>query len=168
MSRALATLRDVTLADGSVAHVELFLSTEEASGVVFAAMVVLQDAEGRYAVVYSPRRQEWSSPGGGCEPGETAREAAVREVLEETGLSLDPNSLEAWGYEHYEPVSMTGRWPSGGSLQVYLARIDESAPAVASSEDDAVDAQWVTAPRFITLCSDRFWWPIVEAALRRP
>lgn len=169
MSRPLASLRDVTFADGSVAHVELFLSEEEAGGIVFAAMVVLKDAEGRYAAVYSPRRKEWSAPGGGCEPGESARAAAVREVWEETGLVLDPDALTPWGYEHYEPVSVTGRWPqTESSLQVYLATIAEASPPVASTENDAVDAQWVTAAQFAELCSDRFWWPIVEAAINRP
>lgn len=31
----------------------------------------------------------WFTPGGGLEPGETPREAALREVREETGLSLE-------------------------------------------------------------------------------
>lgn len=30
----------------------------------------------------------WFTPGGGLEPGETPREAALREVFEETGISL--------------------------------------------------------------------------------
>jgi len=35
-----------------------------------------------------PRRGEWSIPGGSHDVGETVREAAVREVMEETGITI--------------------------------------------------------------------------------
>lgn len=35
----------------------------------------------------------WVTPGGGIDPGESETEAAVREVREETGFDLDPDSL---------------------------------------------------------------------------
>jgi 8-oxo-dGTP pyrophosphatase MutT (NUDIX family) len=45
----------------------------------------------------------WGIPAGGIDAGETAREAAVRELAEETGLRADPEALvelptlyEAW------------------------------------------------------------------------
>lgn len=37
--------------------------------------------------------QWWVLPGGGIDAGESSRTAAVREVLEETGLRLDPDEL---------------------------------------------------------------------------
>ncbi len=40
-----------------------------------------------------PSRSFWFTPGGGLEPGETAREGAVRELLEETGFRLEPHEL---------------------------------------------------------------------------
>ena len=40
-----------------------------------------------------PARSFWFTPGGGLEPGESAREGAVRELLEETGFRLEPDEL---------------------------------------------------------------------------
>jgi 8-oxo-dGTP diphosphatase len=39
---------------------------------------------------HAPLAGEWSIPGGALELGETLREAAVREVLEETTLGIEP------------------------------------------------------------------------------
>jgi 8-oxo-dGTP pyrophosphatase MutT (NUDIX family) len=36
----------------------------------------------------------WYTPGGQIEPGETARQTAVRELVEEIGLAVDPEALE--------------------------------------------------------------------------
>lgn len=49
-------------------------------------------------------------PGGGIETGETAKQAVVREMHEETGLRIIPESIIEYGYVHnvrkgkYEPV----------------------------------------------------------------
>ena len=37
----------------------------------------------------------WAPPSGGCEPGETVAEAAMREVQEETGLAVIPQRVVA-------------------------------------------------------------------------
>jgi 8-oxo-dGTP diphosphatase len=55
--------------------------------------VVLRKAQGRAEVLLVRRGTEpmagsWSLPGGVIELGETAREACVREMLEETGLAV--------------------------------------------------------------------------------
>ena len=63
-----------------------------------AARVILLDADDRLLLVRGhdadqPERSWWFTVGGGMEPGEDARSAAVREVREETGLVLDPGAL---------------------------------------------------------------------------
>ncbi|WP_129669542.1 NUDIX hydrolase [Phytoactinopolyspora endophytica] len=40
-------------------------------------------------VVHRPKYDDWSLPKGKLDPGETWEEAAVREVLEETGLTVE-------------------------------------------------------------------------------
>lgn len=42
---------------------------------------------------HQPDRSWWFTPGGGIEPGEGPREAAARELAEETGLLVRPDQL---------------------------------------------------------------------------
>ena len=165
-STVLARLREVRFADGSVANVDLVRSDEPVpESEVFAAMVVLQDADGRYAVAYSPRRREWGPPGGWREPGESVVECVLREVREETGLELAGASLTVCGEERFTPVSLTGRWPSeGGSMQLFRAQITSATPDLVATEDDAVDPQWMTVEEFRSRSGERFWWPLIEDA----
>lgn len=46
-------------------------------------------------VLAVPRRSgnQWGLPGGKVEKGETPRQAAIREMVEETGVSLDPTYI---------------------------------------------------------------------------
>jgi len=166
VSEVLAALRDVGFADGSVAHVDLVRDAEPAvESEVFAAMVVVAADDGRYAVVYSPRRKEWSVPGGWREAGEGVGACAVREVWEETGLRLDEVGLEPVGHERFQPVSLHGRWPEdGGLMQLFRTRVSGTGALVAAL-DDAVDPCWLTAGEFERRCGQRFWWPLVAIAL---
>lgn len=53
-----------------------------------AGGVVVRERDGRseLAVVHRPRYDDWTLPKGKLDPGEGFEEAALREVLEETGL----------------------------------------------------------------------------------
>lgn len=55
-----------------------------ASGVIFRDGTVLLVERGK-----PPVSGVWSLPGGHIEPGETAREAARREIMEETGVTAE-------------------------------------------------------------------------------
>lgn len=60
-----------------------------------AAYAVVVDADGRLLLTHlsAPGDDRWTLPGGGIEPGEDPRDAAVREVLEETGLLVELDGL---------------------------------------------------------------------------
>lgn len=62
---------------------------ESESKVRVRGSAVILDAERRVLLVRQfPDSDFWLLPGGGAEPGELSREAAVREVREETGLDV--------------------------------------------------------------------------------
>ena len=150
--------------DGTRAAVDLLVSDRPVTTPgVFAAMVFVQDADGRFAVVHSPRRDSWGSPGGWLEPGESATEAAVREVREETGLELTADDLEVCAYERFEvDGEVRGRWPAGRSyLQVFRARLTLAGPEMTASEPDVDGWRWVTPAQLESLCGREFWWPLV-------
>ncbi|MDO4551940.1 MAG: NUDIX hydrolase [Bacillota bacterium] len=66
--------------------------------------VVVPDENGRVLLACQKHedREIWMLPGGGIEEDEDASQAAVREILEETGLVVDPGPL-LWHVEEVSP-----------------------------------------------------------------
>ncbi|WP_311836172.1 NUDIX domain-containing protein [Cellulomonas fimi] len=71
-----------------------------ADGVRFrqAARVLLVDESDRVLLVHGSdvdqrERTWWFTVGGGLEPGEDPRDGAVRELVEETGIAISPDTL---------------------------------------------------------------------------
>ncbi len=50
--------------------------------------------KGKVLLVKDSKSQTWEFPGGGLDKGETKEEGIVREFLEETGLQVNPDSIE--------------------------------------------------------------------------
>lgn len=82
------------------------------------------------------RRRDWDLPGGVIDPGETAAQAAVREVWEETGARV--KVIEMLGTQELElfgPKPERYRWPYPVSIQTYfLCRLVELCPLDENSE----------------------------------
>lgn len=104
---------------------------------VLAASAVITDESGRILLVRrgrEPGRGLWSVPGGKVEPGESLQEAAVREVREETGLTVSIGR-ELW----------TVDVPTGDGR---MYEIHDFAATVVSGTlhagDDADEAGWFT------------------------
>ena len=79
-----------------------------------AARVLLLDGGGRVLLFrgHDPARPEegtwWFTVGGGLDDGETPRAAAVRELLEETGLTVAPDSLSGPVHREVADFSLVG------------------------------------------------------------
>lgn len=82
--------------------VEIDSATPRLDDVTFidrpAARVLLVDGAGRTLLFRGgdparPGQRWWFTPGGGLNPAETRAEGAARELLEETGLRVDPAEL---------------------------------------------------------------------------
>jgi 8-oxo-dGTP pyrophosphatase MutT (NUDIX family) len=66
--------------------------------------IVVRNKEGKYLIGYRADTHTWGGAGGHVEPGEDPRDAAVRELYEETHINADPEDLtfikKIQGYDH--------------------------------------------------------------------
>jgi 8-oxo-dGTP diphosphatase len=108
---------------------------------------VLIEEDGRYLLVKraaEPDAGLWSIPGGLIEVGEKAADAAVREALEETGLSVEIMN-------RVDVVDKIVR-DDDGNVRYHFIIIDFHARSLSGEMrpmDDALDAAWVTPEGFI-------------------
>ncbi|GEO42207.1 DNA mismatch repair protein MutT [Skermanella aerolata] len=90
----------------------------------------------------APRLGQWGLPGGAQSAGETLFEAAVREVLEETGLEVVPHAVVT----ALDSISRD----DAGNVQFHYTLVEvvaECGPGEPVAADDAMDARWVPADR---------------------
>jgi 8-oxo-dGTP diphosphatase len=105
----------------------------------FTADVVAIDPAGRVLLVErgdEPHKGALALPGGRVNRGETSRQAAARELFEETGIRVDPASLRQLG-----AWDAPDRDPRGRYVTVaYVAELPE--PVEPTAGDDAAAARW--------------------------
>lgn len=102
-------------------------------GLTLGVRVMVFDDEGRVLMVEHTYTPGWHFPGGGVERGETAEQAAVRELEEEAGLraTVRPRLVSIHA--------------SGGSFRgdhVLLYRVDAWTPTLATSRGEILRTDW--------------------------
>ncbi len=117
-----------------------------------ASLVVLWHGD-RCLMVFNRFRQLWELPGGMIDPGETPREAAVRELEEESGQR--PDKLDLAG------VALVTCAPDDRRefLAIYRGRVDAPVPFVPNDEMSGA-TWWHLAERLTDLTP-------IDAALAR-
>ncbi|WP_229869275.1 NUDIX domain-containing protein [Streptomyces inusitatus] len=113
--------------------------TETFETIRYTADVVAVTPDGRVLLIeraHEPYRGSWALPGGHVDPGETAVEAAARELAEETRVRVGPEDLRQIGV-----WDRPGRDPRGRYVTVaYLAVVPAGTTVLAG--DDARAARW--------------------------
>lgn len=105
-----------------------------------------------------PRLGEWSLPGGRIEPGETAIDAAIRELREETGVEARLTGL-------LDVVD--GIFPSAGKHYVLIDYAAEWVAGEPVAGDDALEARFVALDQVEALIDWRETRRIIGLAVAR-
>ena len=101
-----------------------------------AVGAIVFDGDGRLLLIRRanpPSQGLWSLPGGRVETGESAEQAVVRELLEETGLR---------GVITAEAGTVRLPAPGGGHYRVRDFRLDVVGSMEPTAGDDAAEAGW--------------------------
>ena len=102
---------------------------------------IITDPAGRLLLInrgHEPEAGRWSLPGGRIEPGESDEQALVREIGEETGLTVTVGRL----------IGSVDRPQPGGRVLVIRDYAAEVTGGDLTAGDDAIGARWVSLPGF--------------------
>ncbi len=89
---------------------------------------IILDGQQNLLIVYGKPSQKWGVPKGVLNPDESFLAGALREIREETGLCLEPESIEKlvfWGVNR---------------ARLYILRVDETKPELKPKDENEIEA----------------------------
>lgn len=147
-------------------RVDIWMGSQTPSrplGPCTAAFVVAHRPDGRMLLV-EHRDRGPDLPGGHLEPGETPAAAAVRELAEETGVTLDPARLDPGGIIGcwvQAPRPAGYRYPHPYShMVVHFATLsdqDVDQAAAVTPDQERTGRRWATVAEVVQLCPGAPW-----------
>ncbi|MBI3470551.1 MAG: NUDIX hydrolase [Candidatus Solibacter usitatus] len=108
-----------------------------------------------------PQQGLWSLPGGAVETGETLDAAVRREILEETGLKIEPLSV----VEVFERITRD----AAGAVEYHYVLIDylcRVTGGTLEARDDAARVEWVPRADLASRRITSGTIPVIEKAFR--
>jgi 8-oxo-dGTP diphosphatase len=119
--------------------------------------IVLSDHDGRVLMLQRAADDDilpgaWELPGGGIDPGESARQAAARELHEEVGLDLGADALAEWGVFDRPGGRRTAFFAAGCAA-------GDCAPTLSHEHDDW---RWAEGPEEVEPLTPSARWAVAR------
>ncbi|MDP4500987.1 NUDIX domain-containing protein [Nonomuraea turcica] len=134
-----------------------------------SAFAFVADGLGRTLMTCVDREgRGWDIPGGHLEPGESAIDAVVRELHEETGLRLPAAALSIFAWQRIELFDAPPadyRYASLTYMAMFRAVLPgPGAPTRPPAGSESTRAEWLPRADIERLCGPRTWLTLLERA----
>ena len=123
-----------------------------ANSIVPSVNVVVADNDGKILMIRRTDNENWAVPGGGMDLGESIRDAAVREVKEETGIDIDVTGVVGiyTNPRHLIEYTSDGEVRQEFSI-VFTARALGGEPTVS---DESSEVRWIDPVELVSYQMD--------------
>lgn len=125
-----------------------------ANSLVVAVAVLVRDDEGRLLMIQRSDNGLWALPGGAQDIGETTRDAAIREVCEETGIAIEITGISGIFSDPRHVIAYDDGEVRQEFSIVFRGRPVDDSSAVRQSEE-STDVAWVDPAEVPSLEIDR-------------